>query len=116
MPQHKWGLYLYITLNSIQRFRHNPVNISSGVLFQCAAPAAISGNPGEIDSRALPGCVVLFGIAPAGKANLLAGVLIGEVTEQAHPLAPGAVIQAQIDGPGLLRAALLPQIGLPTLF
>lgn len=103
-------------VKSIRLLRHNPVNISSGVLFQCAAPEAIGGDPGEIDSSALPGCVVRFGIAPAGKANLLAGVLIGEVTEQAHPLALGTVIQAQIEGPGFLGAAVLLQIGFHAFF
>lgn len=73
-------MFLY-HIDSTHLLRHNPVDIPSGVLFQCAAPEAIGGNPGEIDSRALPRCVVLFGVAPAGKVNLLAGILIGEVAK-----------------------------------
>lgn len=66
---------------------------------------------GEVNG-AFAGCVAFPGTAPAGQTNLLAGVQVGKVAEQAHMLAPGAVIEAQPEISRLLGALVLLQVGL----
>lgn len=66
---------------------------------------------GEIDG-AFAGRVALTGTAPAGQADLFAGVQVGEVAEQTQVLAPGAVVEAQAESSGLFRALILLQVGL----
>ena len=70
---------------------------------------------GEVNG-AFAGRVALSGTAPAGQADFLAGVQVGKVAEQAHVLAPGAVIKAQPEDPGLLGALVLLQVGFHAFF
>ena len=70
---------------------------------------------GEVDG-AFAGRVAFPGAAPAGQADLLASVQIGEVAEQAHVLAPGAVVEAQAEGSGLLGALVPLQVGFHAFF
>ena len=95
----------------LQRLRVNPVDDAVYICCQSAAPAGTVTDLGKVDG-AFAGRVALPGTAPAGQANLLAGVQIGEVAEQAHVLAPGAVIKAQAECPGLFGALVLLQVGL----
>lgn len=70
---------------------------------------------GEVNG-AFAGRVALSGTAPAGQADLLAGIQIGEVAEQAHVLAPGAVIKAQTESSGLFGALVPLQVGFHAFF
>ena len=85
--------------SNLQRLRVDPVNNTVYICCQSAAPDSTVTDLGEVDG-AFAGRVALPGTAPAGQADLLAGVQIGEVAEQAHVLAPGAVIEAQVESSG----------------
>lgn len=89
----------------LQRLRIDPVDDTVHVCSQGAAPAGAVTNLGEVDG-AFAGRVAFPSAAPAGQADLLAGVQVGEVAEQAHVLAPGAVIKAQAESSGLLGALI----------
>ena len=98
-----------------QRLRIDPVNDSVHVCCQSAAPAGAVTDLGKVDG-AFTGRVALPGTAPAGQADLLAGVQVGEVTEQAHVLAPGAVVEAQAKSSRLLGALVPLQVGFHAFF
>lgn len=99
----------------LQRLRIDPVDDAVHICCQGAAPAGAVTDLGEVDG-AFAGRVALPGTTPAGQANLLASVQIGEVAEQAHVLAPSAVIKAQAESSGLFRAMVLLQIGFHAFF
>lgn len=99
----------------LQRLRIDPVDDAVHICCQGAAPAGAVTDLGEVDG-AFAGRVALPGTAPAGQANLLASVQVGKVAEQAHVLAPGAVIKAQAESSGLFGALVLLQIGFHALF
>ena len=99
----------------LQRFCVRPVDVTVCVGGQGAVPDGTVTDLGEVDG-AFAGCVAFPGTAPAGQANLLAGVQIGEIAEQAHVLAPGAMIKAQAECPGLFGALVLLQVGFHAFF
>ena len=70
---------------------------------------------GKVDGT-FAGRIAFPGTAPAGQADLLAGVQVGEVAEQAHVLASGAVIKAQAECPGLFGALVLLKVGFHAFF
>ena len=84
--------------SNLQRLRVDPVNNTVHVCCQSAAPDSAVTDLGKVDGT-FAGRVALPGTAPAGQTDLLAGVQVGEVAEQAHVLAPGAVIKAQAEIP-----------------
>lgn len=84
--------------SNLQRLRIDLVDNSVHVCRQSAAPDSAVTDLGEVNS-AFAGRVAFPGAAPAGQADLFAGVQVGEVAEQAHVLAPSAVIKAQAEGP-----------------
>ena len=99
----------------LQRLRIDPVDNTVHVGSQGAAPAGVVTNLGEVDG-AFAGRVAFPSAAPAGQADLLAGVQVGEVAEQAHVLAPGAVIKAQAESSGLLGALIPLKVGFHAFF
>ena len=69
----------------LQRFCVRPVDVAVCVGGQGAMPDGTVTDLGEVNG-AFAGRVALSGTAPAGQADLLAGVQVGEVAEQAHVL------------------------------
>ena len=101
--------------SNLHRLRVDPVYDTVHVCRQSAAPDGTVTDLGEVDG-AFAGRVAFTGTAPAGQTDLLAGVQIGEVAEQAHVLAPGAVVEAQPESPRLLGALVLLQVGFHPFF
>lgn len=64
----------------LQRLRIDPVDDTVHVGSQGAAPAGVVTNLGEVDG-AFAGRIAFPSAAPAGQADLLAGVQVGEVAE-----------------------------------
>lgn len=95
----------------LQRFRVRPVDVAVCIGGQGAVPEGTVTDLGEVNG-AFARRIAFPGTAPAGQADLLAGVQIGEVAEQAHVLTPSAVIKAQAECPGLFGALVLLQVGL----
>ena len=100
---------------NLLRLRVDPVDDAVHICCQGAAPAGAVTDLGKVDG-AFAGRVAFPGTAPAGQADLLAGVQVGEVAEQAHMLAPGAVIKAQVECPGLFGSLVLLQVGFHAFF
>lgn len=99
----------------LQLLRVDPVNDTVHVYCQSAAPAGAVTDLGKVDG-AFAGRIAFPSAAPAGQTDLFAGVQVGEVAEQAHVLAPGAVIKAQAECPGLFGALVLLQVGFHAFF
>ena len=98
-----------------QRLRVRPADVAVCVDGQGAAPAGTVTDLGKVDG-AFAGRIAFPGTAPAGQANLLSGVQVGEVAEQAHVLAPGAVIKAQAESSALFGALVPLQVGFHAFF
>lgn len=99
----------------LQLLRVDPVNNTVHVYCQSAAPAGAVTDLGKVDG-AFAGRIAFPSAAPAGQTDLLAGVQVGEVAEQAHVLAPGAMIKAQAESSGLFRALIPLQVGFHAFF
>lgn len=101
--------------SNLQRLRIDPVNDAVHVCCHSATPEGTVTDLGKIDG-AFAGRVAFPSAAPAGQTDLLASVQVGEVAEQAHVLAPGAVIKAQAEDTGLFGALVLLQVGFHAFF
>ena len=106
MSRYKVGVQAFL-----YRLHIDPVDDAVYICCQSAAPDGAVTDLGKVDGT-FAGCVAFPGTAPAGQTDLFAGVQVGEVAEQAHVLAPGAVVEAQPESPRLLGALVLLQVGL----